>query len=184
MPRGAIDTAMKGIEKYVETKVGRVGPTPKKHYRVNMDLLVSDISDLLESDKSDLLDSDKSDLSENNKSTYTKTTTKTTIINNGAKTARPPNPLFDAISKVCQIDPSINGNGSSIGKVCSALAGASPPYTADEVIQWGESQDWRKTPPTVWQLQQGIGSVRGKNNSESYGRMDGVMQYLKEQSND
>lgn len=102
----------------------------------------------------------------------------------GAKTTRPRNPLFDAIVKVCQIDPTINGNGSSIGKVCSALAGAVPPYTSDEVLQWGGAQDWRNTPPTVWQLQQGIGAVRGKNNSESYGRFEGVMQFLKESSSE
>lgn len=80
-----------------------------------------------------------------------------------ARKPRAPDPLFDAIVKVCQIDPTIKANGSSIGKVCSGLLGASPPYSAEEVLAWGESQTWRNSPPTVWQLQAGIGSVRGTN---------------------
>jgi len=80
-----------------------------------------------------------------------------------AKPTRVPDPLFDAIVKVCQIDPTIKGNGSCIGKVRSALLGASPPYSAEEVTAWGKSQTWRNTPPSIWQLQAGIGSVRGAN---------------------
>lgn len=71
LTRGGLDTALKENEKYVETRVKRVGATPKSHYRVKLDLLVSDISDLLENDKSDLL--------ENGDSSMTEITTETTI---------------------------------------------------------------------------------------------------------
>ncbi len=71
LTRGGLDTALKEGEKYLETKVARVGPTPKSHYRVNLDLLVSDISDLLETDKSDL--------PENGDSSMTETTTEITL---------------------------------------------------------------------------------------------------------
>lgn len=69
LPRGGLDTALKACERWVEAAVRRVGPTPKSHYRVKLDLLVSDISDLLESDKSDLPVSGISDSPENSKST-------------------------------------------------------------------------------------------------------------------
>lgn len=70
LPRGALETALKATAKYINQDVRRVGTTPKTHYQVNLDLLVSDISDLLETRKSDLL--------ENGESTYTKTTTEIT----------------------------------------------------------------------------------------------------------
>lgn len=77
--------------------------------------------------------------------------------------------LFDAIAHVCGIDPSIQGNGSSIGKVKADLLKAEPPYTPEEVLAWGQSQSWRNTPPTVWQLKQGIGSIRsGKKNGHKH----------------
>lgn len=79
MPKGAVETALKTIGKYVETKVARVGPTPKSHYKVKYDLLVSDISDLLDSGKSDLPESRKSDLPENGQSTIAEITTETTL---------------------------------------------------------------------------------------------------------
>jgi len=60
LTRGGLDTALKDNEKYIETKIARVRPTPKRHYRVKLDLLVSDISDLLETDKSDLLENSES----------------------------------------------------------------------------------------------------------------------------
>lgn len=80
IPRRGIDTALKHISKWVETDTRRVGPTPKKHYRVRLDLLVSDISDLLESDKSEMLESDKSEMLVKSKSTYTEITTKTPAV--------------------------------------------------------------------------------------------------------
>lgn len=40
--------------------------------------------------------------------------------------------LFDAIVNVTHADPSLNG--SQIGRVCSDLRRADPPYTADEVL--------------------------------------------------
>jgi len=80
-----------------------------------------------------------------------------------ATPARAPDPLFDAIVKVCACDPTIKENGSSIGKVRSALLKAQPPYTAEEVLAWGESQTWRHTPPSIWQLRAEIGAVRAPN---------------------
>ena len=72
LTRGGLDTALKENEKYIETKIARVGPTPKSHYRVKLDLLVSDISDLLETGQSDL--------PENGDSSIAETTTETTSL--------------------------------------------------------------------------------------------------------
>lgn len=81
----------------------------------------------------------------------------------GAKIARPArkqDPVFDAIAEVCAIDLSIQGAGRSVGSVSVALKKASPPYTAAEILAWGQEQSWRSSPPTVWQLKQGIGAIR------------------------
>lgn len=69
-------------------------------------------------------------------------------------------PIFDAIVEVCSIDVSIQGAGSSVGKVATALKKASPPYTSSEILEWGQEQAWRSSPPTVWQLKQGVSSIR------------------------
>lgn len=213
--RGAVDTALRICEKWIETDVRRVGPTPKKHYRVRFDLLVSDISDLLETDKSDLsvsgnsdlMETVKTDLPENSKTPYTEITPDITnhIGAEGAPPAAParpatgankppapqpqptparaPDPMFDAIVKVCNVDTSINGNGASVGKVRSALLGAKPPYTPADVLAWGKTQQWRKTPPTVWQLKSEIGSIRNPQGqgaplplsaAEEWGKRNGV----------
>ena len=74
-----------------------------------------------------------------------------------------PDLLFGAICQVCGIDPTIKGNAPSISKVRSALLSSEPPYTPAEVLAWGKLQAWRHTPPTIWQLQQGIGIVRNWN---------------------
>ena len=76
----------------------------------------------------------------------------------GAKKPRPRDPLFDAIAEVCETDPTIKGNGSSIGTVRQALLDAEPPYTPDEVRAYGRLT-WHK-PPTLWQLKAEIGLVR------------------------
>lgn len=70
--------------------------------------------------------------------------------------------LFDAIAEVCKADP--DTAGSSIAKVKQALLKAKPPYTADEIKAFGK-QWWtwkdRTAPPTIWQLKERIGNVRG-----------------------
>jgi len=81
---------------------------------------------------------------------------------------RSPDLLFDAISEVCQADPATAG--PQIGKVKAALLKADPPYTPEEVRQFGV--DWwawadRSAPPTVWALKERIGSVRGGRPSDN-----------------
>lgn len=73
---------------------------------------------------------------------------------------RPRDPLFDAIAEVCQVDPATAG--ATIGKVKAVLskAGYSPEEVkAFGVLWWGAG--FRKVPPTPWQVQGGIGNVRG-----------------------
>ena len=86
-----------------------------------------------------------------------------------AKTRRR-DPMFDAICKVCGIDSSIKGNGAKVGKTQRELENASPPYTPDEVYQFGRMWNAdpvrrRKGPPTVWQLLERIGTIRHVNGS-------------------
>ena len=50
---------------------------------------------------------------------------------------RKPNPLFDAIAEVAGADPSLPATASRIGKITADLAKASPPYTPDEVREFG-----------------------------------------------
>lgn len=78
LPRGGLNTAKKATRKYIDTRIRKVGGTPKSHYRVKLDVLVSDISDLLVSGKSDSLVSNESDSLENGDSSITKTTTSKT----------------------------------------------------------------------------------------------------------
>ena len=72
---------------------------------------------------------------------------------------RTPDPLFDAIATVSQVDPATAG--ATIGKVKSVLAKAG--YTPEEVLafkRWWWQGGFRKRPPTVWQVQEQIGIVR------------------------
>ncbi len=78
--------------------------------------------------------------------------------------------LFNAIAKICCVDPATAG--ASIGNVKAALLKAKPPYSADEVLAYGELRAadpfWRdKGPPTLWQLKERIGIVRNGNGKES-----------------
>lgn len=82
--------------------------------------------------------------------------------------ARPRNELFDAIAEVCALDPATAGG--MIGKVAASLAGADPPYTADDVRHFArrfhELCTWavRDTPPrlrpTAGEVQKYIGGIR------------------------
>jgi hypothetical protein len=83
----------------------------------------------------------------------------------GERTARPRDPLFDAISGLCQVDPKTAG--ASIAKVSKALAKAG--YGPEDVQKFGER--WRFSgPPTLWQLKEQIGVVRlkGKKDEVKY----------------
>jgi hypothetical protein len=77
------------------------------------------------------------------------------------KEPRPRDPLFDAIAKVCNVDPATAG--ASIAKVESALKKSEPPYTPDEVeafgLKWWAWKE-RTDPPTIWKLKEQIGTVR------------------------
>lgn len=80
-----------------------------------------------------------------------------------AKTAPPARSrdlLFEAIAEVCGVDLSIPGAGRSVGAVSAALKKATPAYTPEEILAWGQKQGWRNTPPTVWQLKAGVSTIR------------------------
>lgn len=84
--------------------------------------------------------------------------------------SRERNPLFDAVADVCGVDPSTAGG--LIGGVVKALAAADPPYTADDVRQFGERLyefcSWaaRDSPPrlrpTPKEVERYIGGIRAK----------------------
>lgn len=91
-----------------------------------------------------------------------------------APASRPRDLLFDAICKVCVIDPKVKGNGGKVGKIKAALLSSEPPYTPDEVIAfgtWWNSDEWRcsKGPPTVWKLTEQIGIVRNGDGKDARG---------------
>jgi hypothetical protein len=78
---------------------------------------------------------------------------------------RPRNEVFDAIVAVTLLDATTAGD--LIGKVTAVLGKANPPYTAEEVHEFGrrfhEFCPWAKNPvPTPSFLQQNIGLVRTK----------------------
>ena len=78
--------------------------------------------------------------------------------------AKPRDPLFDAICSVCQVDPATAG--ASVGNVKAALIKANPPYSAEDVARFSKlwfADKWRTKPPTLWNLKERIGLVRGQN---------------------
>lgn len=98
-----------------------------------------------------------------------------------AKGAHPrrADPVFDAIVEVCAVDLSIEGSGPSVGKVATALKKASPPYSGEEIIAWGKLQGWRSSPPTVWQLKQGVSTIRHRGvNGNGSGKYDALLASL------
>lgn len=86
--------------------------------------------------------------------------------NGKAKKPRERNPLFDAIADVTGMDPATAG--SHIGKVAATLAKADPPYTPEDVFDFGHryhqlctyaARDNRQRPELA-ELQKHIGKVR------------------------
>lgn len=81
------------------------------------------------------------------------------------KKPRARNPLYDAVAEVTGTDPATAG--SLVGTVSAALAGASPPYTPDDVRDFGR-RFWLLCPwaanerdrPTPKELQTHIGKLR------------------------
>ncbi len=53
------------------------------------------------------------------------------------ETPKPRNLLFDAIAEVTQKDPSVKKVGAEIGRVSASLAKAKPPYTPEDVFEFG-----------------------------------------------
>jgi hypothetical protein len=80
---------------------------------------------------------------------------------------RKPDPLFDAIAEVTGSDP--HTAGSHIARVRKLLAGADPPYSADEVREFGRrfgslctwgAENGEVRLPTVGEVEKYIGRVR------------------------
>lgn len=85
-----------------------------------------------------------------------------------AKQQRPPNLLFDALAEVTASDPEVSG--SYVGKVVSSLNKAGPPYTPDDVREFGrrfyEFCPWGANPPrapTLSEVEKNIGKLRAKS---------------------
>jgi hypothetical protein len=181
IPRGGIETASKAVGRWVEVKFARVNGHPKNHYRVNLDVLVSDISKVLESRTSKVLDSSTLEVLENSRLSYTEITTK--ITNTGANPAPPvkktrqPDLLFDAIADLCQVDPQTAG--ASIGKVTAALRKAAyAPEDVEKFRAWWWNDAWRARqgkPPTLWKLKEQIGVIRHKGHDNGNGKSETPM---------
>ena len=80
---------------------------------------------------------------------------------NAVSPPRPRDPLFDAITTTCRVDPATAGSG--IAKAKQRLTKAAPPYTAEDVAafgRWWVKQYGADRPPTVWQLAERIGVIR------------------------
>ena len=82
-----------------------------------------------------------------------------------AKKARARNPLFDAIVEVTGADPGLVG--SRIGKVAATLCKAEPPYTPDEVREFGKRflelcsfARGSRTRPEIGDVQNHLGKLR------------------------
>jgi hypothetical protein len=83
------------------------------------------------------------------------------LTNGAPKPPRPRDPLFDAITTTCRVDPATAGSG--IAKAKQRLTKAAPPYTAEDVAafgRWWVKQYGADRPPTVWQLAERIGVIR------------------------
>lgn len=81
------------------------------------------------------------------------------------KTPRPPNPLFDAVAEVTRSDPVVTG--AHVGKITTLLSRADPPYTPDEVREFGrrfhEFCPWARkdgSHPTLGTIEKYIGALR------------------------
>lgn len=121
IPRGGIETAIKAISRWVETKVARVGAHPKTHYRVLLKVLESSILEML--DSSTLHVSDSSTLF------HTEITTETTT-SAREKTSRAPDPEI-ILPKVT------NEQRSALEKTFTEITGLHPPPNAKEAgIRW------------------------------------------------
>jgi hypothetical protein len=72
-------------------------------------------------------------------------------------------PFFDALVYVLKMDPSVGRNGARIGKLKKVLLDAKPPYTPEDVLEFGRqfarSHPYVQT-PTPAQVEAGIGVVR------------------------
>lgn len=77
------------------------------------------------------------------------------------KAERPRDELFDVIAEVTQTDPATAGSTIAKVKVTLAKAGYTPADVKAFSKKWWEWKD-RKTPPSVWQLQEKIGTVKAK----------------------
>jgi hypothetical protein len=88
----------------------------------------------------------------------------------GEKAERPKNPLFDALAEVTGSDPVVSG--SHIGKLSALLARAEPPYTPEDVREFGRrflalcsyaamrpAADQR---PTLGEIEKNIGKLRSQ----------------------
>jgi hypothetical protein len=143
VPRGGIETSIKAISKWVETDVRKVGNTPKNHYKINLEMLASDISDLLESNTSDLPETSISHLSENSTSSIAKTTTKTTLVRE--KTPRKANPTFDAIAQVSgPKDPEQHSIWvkENSGWIARAANNGAKSYAPEKIVDWFSPGGW------------------------------------------
>lgn len=79
------------------------------------------------------------------------------------KKPRPPNPLFDTLADITGSDP--HTSGSHVGRVCAALGKADPPYTPEELRDFGdrigELCPWTEgRRPTLGEVEKYIGLVR------------------------
>lgn len=86
----------------------------------------------------------------------------------GETKTRPRDLLFDAVAEATGLDPSTGSTGGLIAKVRKALAGANPPYTAEDVRRFAldfwvhcpyAAKDNRKR-PTPNEIEKNIGLIR------------------------
>lgn len=167
-----VGRAVKKLSAWLKLKKKHANRAPTLHYKVDLDALTKSIIKFLDNRKSQ-----QSDYEETQQSHYEETSQSLTETTADPKTTaetttaprpapRPRDPLFDAIVEVCQVDLTLKGTGTKVGKVRAVLAGASPPYTPEEVYAFRDrwwAWEERESPPTVWKLQDSISSVRSKN---------------------
>lgn len=99
-----------------------------------------------------------------------------------AKVERKPNPMFDAVAEITASEPA--SCGPHVGKIISLLADAVPPYTPDEVREFGRrftelcpwaKKDGGRVRPTLGEVVKYIGGVRApvlKPPSRAYDVLD------------